>query len=319
MARFGTWAPLASNWASQPRMSQVDIISIHTAVGSLASTDAYFRRNGFGGTFSHFGIGGDGSCTQWQDTAYRAAANYNGNWHIISVECADVGAPFPAWNTNDGNAVPAFSDAQIETLARLIATIAPAHNIPIALIPDAKPGRRGIGYHRQGVPGYMVAGAEQWSTAQGKVCPGNRRIAQIPQVIARAQQIVNGDTDLDANQAAQLDYIFKAVRGGNPDAAWDVLSLIWHGLFDTYDSDAHPGNAKDNAIGHAISGHKFGKQAVDAVTSLLKAGGAPVAAAAGVAAPVDAAAVAKALAGDKTFIDAIATASADKIAARLQS
>ena len=170
-------------------MTQVDILSIHTMVGSLPVVDAMFRRNGFGGTFSHFGIGGDGSCTQWQDTAYRAAANYNGNWHIVSVECADVGPPFPAWNTNDGNAVPAFSDAQLVTLANLIRTIAPAHNIPIVLIPDAKPGRRGIGYHRQGVPGYMVPGAEQWSTAQGKVCPGNRRIAQIPQIIAQA---VNG-------------------------------------------------------------------------------------------------------------------------------
>ena len=316
MARFGTWAPLASNWASQPRMAQVDIISVHTMVGSLPVVDGMFRRNGFGGTFSHFGIGGDGSCTQWQDTAYRAAANYNGNWHIISVECADVGAPFPAWNTNDGNAVPAFSDAQIETLARLIATIAPAHNIPIVLIPDAKPGRRGIGYHRQGVPGYMVPGAEQWSTAQGKVCPGNRRIAQIPQVIARAQQIVNGDTDLDANQAAQLDYVYKAVRGGNTDPAWDVLSLLWHGLFDVYDADAHPGNAKDNAIGHSISAHKFAKQVLD---GLAKLGNTAPAAATQPAVNVDAAAVARALASDAAFVDAIATASADKIASRLQS
>jgi hypothetical protein len=196
MARFGMWKPLAGNWASQSRMTQVDILSVHTMVGSLAGTDSMWRRTGYSGNHSHFGIGGNGECTQWQDTAYRAAANYNGNWHIISVECADVGAPFPAWNTNDGAAVPAFSAPQIETLAQLIAAMCKAHNIPCALIPDSKVGRRGIGYHRLGVPGYMAPGTEQWSTAQGKVCPGNRRIAQIPQVIARAQQILNGDSDV---------------------------------------------------------------------------------------------------------------------------
>jgi hypothetical protein len=197
MARFGDWKPLAGNWASQARMTQVDILSVHTMVGSLAGTDSMWRRTGYAGNHSHFGIGGNGECTQWQDTAYRAAANYNGNWHIISVECADVGAPFPAWNTADGSAVPAFSPAQLETLAQLIAAMCRAHNIPCQIIPDSKVGRRGIGWHRLGVPGYMLPGTEQWSTAQGKVCPGNRRIAQIPGVVARAQQILNGTAEDD--------------------------------------------------------------------------------------------------------------------------
>lgn len=205
MARFGTWSPLSSNWASQPKMSQVDIISIHTMVGSLAGTDAMFRRNTYGGTFSHFGVGGHGECTQWQDTAYRAAANYLGNWHIISVEVADVGAPFAAWNLNDGSAVPAFTPEQCETLAQLIAAMCKAHDIPCVLVPDAKPGRRGIGYHRMGVPGYMVPGAEQWSTVNRKACPGNRRIAQIPAIIARAQAILAPPTLIAALEDDMYD------------------------------------------------------------------------------------------------------------------
>ena len=309
MARFGTWNPLAGNWAAQSRMTQVDILSVHTMVGSLAGTDSMWRRTGYSGNHSHFGIGGNGECTQWQDTAYRAAANYNGNWHIISVECADVGAPFPAWNTNDGSAVPAFSDAQIETLAKLIATIAPAHNIPISLIPDAKPGRRGIGYHRQGVPGYMVAGAEQWSTAQGKVCPGNRRIAQIPQVIARAQQILNGDSDLDANQAQQLDYVYTVLKGGNP--SMDVLSVLYHALLDPLNSATHHGNDSDNPLGHAVSAHKYAKQVVDTLAKT-----------AGTASPavnVDATTVASSLAGNSQFLDALADALAVKLGNRLSN
>jgi hypothetical protein len=312
MARFGTWNPLAGNWASQSRMTQVDILSIHTMVGSLAGTDSMWRRTGYSGNHSHFGIGGNGECTQWQDTTYRAAANYNGNWHIISVECADVGAPFPVWNTNDGAAVPAFSAPQIETLAQLIAAMCKAHNIPCVLIPDSKVGRRGIGYHRLGVPGYMLPGTEQWSTAQGKVCPGNRRIAQIPQVIARAQQILNGDSDLDGNQATQLDYIYKAVRGGNADAKWDVLSLLWHGLFDALNSDNHAGNADDNTVGHAVSGHKYGKQASDKadqiIAALAKLGSAPVSGGSVVAGDLS-----------DADVDRIADALAAKLAGRLQS
>jgi hypothetical protein len=298
MARFGTWAPLASNWASQPRMSQVDIISIHTMVGSLAGTDAYFRRNGFGGTFSHFGIGGNGECTQWQDTAYRAAANYLGNWHIISVECADIGAPFPAWNTADGSAVPAFSPAQMTTLANLIRTIAPAHNIPIVLIPDAKVGRRGIGYHRQGVPGYMVPGAEQWSTAQGKVCPGNRRIAQIPQII----QMANGADDMPLSDD-DLRKVYQAVWFGIagaqliPNLRRDPTGKVGEWPFTTL--GAMDGRIQNEILPAALQPIK---------DALAKAGP---------AVSVDAASVANSLAGNQQFLDSLADALAAKLGARL--
>jgi hypothetical protein len=106
-----------------------------------------------------------------------------------------MGPGFAAWNTNDGSAVPGFTPAQIEANAKIIAWANKTHGIPMELIPDAKPGRRGVGFHRQGVPGYMVAGAEKWSNATGKVCPGNRRVAQVPQVIDRARQIAGVNTE----------------------------------------------------------------------------------------------------------------------------
>lgn len=196
MARMPSakWQPLAANFASQPKMRAYDIICIHTMVGGLIGTDGYFRNGngvGYAGTESHFGTGGAGEIVQWQDTAYQAEANLNGNHHILSIENADMGFGFPKWNTNNGAEVPAFTAAQCEAISQIIAWACRTHNIPCELIPDAKPGRRGIGYHRQGVPGYMVPGAEKWSNATGKVCPGNRRVAQIPGIIARARQILN--------------------------------------------------------------------------------------------------------------------------------
>lgn len=183
MARMpgAAWKPLPGT--STAKISSYDIFCLHTMVGSLSSTDNYFRSSA-AGTNSHFGVGADGTIYQWVDTAYRSGANYNGNYHIISVETADTGAPFPAWT---GSNVPAWTPQQIAALGRIAAWVNATHGIPLTPIPDAKPGRRGVGWHRLGVPGYMAPGAEQWSTKVGKACPGDRRIAQVPQVIAAAK------------------------------------------------------------------------------------------------------------------------------------
>ena len=192
MARYGTWRPLASNFASQPRMAKYDLVILHTMVGSLSGTDAYFKRNGYGGSFSHFGVGHDGTTYQWQDTAYRSAANGAANPRSVTVETADVGTGFPQWNTNDGGAVPAWTPAQVDELVDIVVWACRTHNIPCRLVTSSKPSERGIGYHRLGVPGYAVAGGELWSSARGKVCPGNRRIAQIPGIVFRAAAILAG-------------------------------------------------------------------------------------------------------------------------------
>jgi hypothetical protein len=215
------WRPLADNWATQPRMTRFDLVIIHTAVGSFDGTYSYFRTGngaGYGGTESHFMTSGAGDIDQYQDTAHQAEANGAANARAISVENADMGPQFAPWNTNDGNAVPAFTAQQIEANARICAWAHTTHGIPLEPVPDSKPGRRGIGYHRLGVPGYAVTGGELWSSARGKVCPGPKRIAQIPQIIARARQIVGGAQtqevpDLDATQARQLDEVHRMLTG----------------------------------------------------------------------------------------------------------
>ena len=207
MARMpgAQWRPLPTSGIP---MRAYDITCFHTMVGSLAGTDNYFRTSA-AGTNSHFGVGFDGTIYQWVDTAYRSGANYDGNYHIVSVETADIGPGFPAWNTNDGSQVPAWTDEQIDACARIAAWAHDVHGIPLALIPDSKVGRRGVAYHRLGVPGYMVAGGEQWSTKFRKACPGDRRIAQIPQVIARASG--QEEDDMPYTEAQLLDIVRRAV------------------------------------------------------------------------------------------------------------
>lgn len=178
------WRPLGPQ--TQNRMRSHDIICLHTMVGYLTSTDAMFKQNGYGGAESHFGIGGkwggdvkadlDGVIYQWQDLDFTADANLDGNHRVISIETAD-NAPKSADDLDE------WTPKQCAAIIKLVAALCKKYNIPAVIIPDTKPGRRGIAFHAQGIEPRLVSGGEKWSAARGKVCPGTRRIAQITKVI----------------------------------------------------------------------------------------------------------------------------------------
>lgn len=195
-----------ANWegehGSKP-MDAYDIVCIHTIVGYAPAAAA------------HFSTTGDGRLIQSRDTRYRSAANLDGNPRIIAIENADHGPEFPKWSGSD---VPALTDAQIDRCAEVLAWAHLEHGIPLQLCPDSRPGSRGLAYHRQGIDGnfegYLFAGrrhgGEVWTEHRGKVCPGDRRIAQLPLILARAQDIIEGD-DM-ADYAQQLDKIEETQR-----------------------------------------------------------------------------------------------------------
>lgn len=197
------WDPLGVQ--TEPAMTAHDILCFHTMVGSLAGTSSMFHQNGYGGTESHLGMGESRAqgMEQWQDLMFQADANKDGGHRVVSVETADYGGVFGRWDTGNPDNVPAWTAEQLdmaveftvwfcrkETHANCPATWK-CHQVgvPCDLIPDTKPGRRGIGYHKQGCDPYRVADGESWSTSYGKVCPAYRRIGQLKTiVIPRAQQ-----------------------------------------------------------------------------------------------------------------------------------
>ncbi|MGY1763881.1 N-acetylmuramoyl-L-alanine amidase [Geodermatophilus sp. SYSU D00779] len=217
MARMpgALWKPLPR--PSTSRMARYDLVVIHTMVGSLAGTDAYFRRL-TNGVNSHFGTGGGGEIYQWVDTTVRSGANAAGNHRSVTIENADMGPGFAPWNTNDGAAVPAFTHHQVEAIARICAWAHREHGVPLVAAPNSLPGSRGIAFHRQGIDPWRVPGGEVWSSARGKVCPGNRRVAQIPQIIARARQVAGLDDNPEEDWMStpiseeNLDRIRRAVH-----------------------------------------------------------------------------------------------------------
>jgi hypothetical protein len=74
---------------------------------------------------------------------------------------------------------------------------------PLEQLPDSRAGRRGWGPHRLGIkhsagprPGWWQPGGEVWSNALGKECPGDAKVAQVPQII----QLARSGDDMPLNQ-----------------------------------------------------------------------------------------------------------------------
>jgi len=222
-----SWEPLGTQ--TESRMTAHDIVCIHTMVGSLDGTDRMFEGDGYGGTESHFGTGGAGEkVKQWQDLAFTADANLDGNPRVISIENADKGPGFKDWS---GSNVPGFTGVQLDQLVDLVAWLCSpaahadcptswkchADGIPAVLIPDSKPGRRGIGYHRQGIDGSLpdmrVPGGELWSESRGKICPGDRRVAQVrSELVPRVAAKLNAPKPVVLTRGAGIDALIRQTR-----------------------------------------------------------------------------------------------------------
>ena len=180
---------LLSNQSRQGRMKSYQGVCLHTMVGTLAGTDSMFREGGTVGTESHFGVGEHGEIYQWVDTKYTADANYLGSGHVISIETADYGGSFGRWNTA-GDSVPYWNSKQIVAIVKIIQWACRTHNIPVRMMKNSRD--RGIGYHAMGVPNNELPSRYkgtryQWSKYPGKVCPGRKRISQVPEVVRLAR------------------------------------------------------------------------------------------------------------------------------------
>lgn len=235
----GVWDPLGRQ--SEPHMDRHDIICVHTMVGSLMGTDSYFEDEGYSGVESTYGVGGssdglrDGQVRQWQDRLHTADANLEGSDRVISIETSD-----------GGNSKQPWSPKQIDALVDLIAWECDPRShrecpqgwrcrevgIPPRLIPDTRRDRRGLAYHRQGVPpsrwhrgeeGWLQPGCEKWSTVVGKVCPDDVRIRQYKEiVIPRVRGEGGGVSKQDVLDALRDPEVRKLIANAVGNEEWPL-------------------------------------------------------------------------------------------------
>lgn len=172
------------------RAAGPNVIVFHTIVGHDPAHAA------------HLSIGGYGELSQSRDTAYQSAACKNGNPRAIAVETEDLGPPFPAWNTDNGHDVPAWTDAQLDRAVDCCLFAYHAHGVPLVAAADSKVGSAGVAYHRQGIDGNFAAegyayggrvpDGEVWTDYPGKVCPGDRRIKQLLETVIPRARVLAG-------------------------------------------------------------------------------------------------------------------------------
>ncbi len=96
---IAAWRPLG-NPTEEPSIGIPRLLIWHTMVGYLRRTEELFKKNGFQGNESTFGLGGswdgpelDGALWQWQRLDRQADAQWDANVFGTSVECSDGGDP----------------------------------------------------------------------------------------------------------------------------------------------------------------------------------------------------------------------------------
>lgn len=192
----------------EPLMTGHDGVCVHTMAGSMAGTDAWFHRDGWGGTESTVGVAGSGFCKQWVPWNRQADANLDGNPRWLSIECADKGESFPPGD--QGNDGPPLTNAQINKIVDLCVLWCrkeshrncPSHwtchkeGIPARFINNSC--ERGIGVHRHGIEPWRKDGCPKWSGSGGKICPRTVRMNQVKNIIVpRVAAKLSGKGDID--------------------------------------------------------------------------------------------------------------------------
>lgn len=194
---FAEWRPLGPQTEPHIEGSKPTVLIFHTMVGYLRGTDSMFKENGYGGTESHFGVGGkydaslDGAIWQWQTLDHTADAQYSGNAYATSIETSDGGHLSEPWSPN-----------QLNALVKLAVWWCKETGNPAKLVEH--PTDRGFGYHQQ---------FQTWNLS-GHNCPGTVRVRQLKEtVIPRVQDILKGVEHVDESDVKkiwQTDGILKA-------------------------------------------------------------------------------------------------------------
>ena len=194
MARMpgATWQPKAVGGRSARRKGRC--VVYHVAVSEAQSLMPGPNADW------HFYVARDGRIYQYIDTDLQAWANGAANASAISVETQGgvVNAQGEPWSV-----------AQVKSLAAIARWANQTEGIPLRLMQNSRPEEKGLGWHRLGCDPWRVAGGELWSSARGKICPGDAKIAQMPDVL---RQALNGAQPEDDVTPADIEAIAQRTR-----------------------------------------------------------------------------------------------------------
>ena len=160
-------------------------VILHSSAAESHSLYDWFMNPGAQAS-AHFHVAKDGTVEQYIDTKYMSWASASGNPRSISIETQGC---------TSGHESEPWTDAQMKSIIALVSWIVDTHDIPKRLMESSATTQHGIGWHRLGIDGNFPTsgvlrgrsqrgGGEVWSSARGKVCPGDGRIKQMSDVLA---------------------------------------------------------------------------------------------------------------------------------------
>lgn len=164
------------------KVTAKDCAILHTTASAHAQSMYSWFSNPNANASSHFHVDNDGDVEQYLDTAYMSWANTAANPRAVTIE-------------TQGDGTGPWTKAQVVAIVKLLIWICREHNIAVRQMASSARNQTGIGWHRLGCDGNFPAlpsilagrsqrGGESWTSARGKVCPGDDRIKQIPGIIA---------------------------------------------------------------------------------------------------------------------------------------
>lgn len=200
------WYPRAVKRELPQNRSQSRIdprtIALHTAVSNGSSLFNYFNGRS-SGVESHFYIRKDGTVEQYMDTTVRADCQNDANGFAVSIESWDGYGS--VWTSERD--LPAWNLRQVDAIVDLMAWLHRTHGIPLRV--SRSWDDSGVGWHRKYI------GRPGWARSP-RACPGDRRIAQIPDMIAAAQRRVDTPSEEEQDPMAGLTRHTTATRAETP-------------------------------------------------------------------------------------------------------
>lgn len=210
--------PIPRNFGGKRRSTRA--VVLHVDAGAAKSLQGWFS-NPASGASSHFYVTYDGTVEQYVDADLIAWTQRAGNTTCVAIETQGLGA---------GRWTP----AQAAAIAALTRWLCETYGLPKTSMVTARPAARGIGMHRFGIDPYRASGTEIWGP-RGKVCPGNDRVAQFPEVVAAVAGGSGGVTPAPAPAPGLTEAQKIAQMNAGYSVAWikaiqEKLNRLGHGL-----------------------------------------------------------------------------------------
>lgn len=198
-------------------------VVLHTSASATATSLYGWFSNPSAQSSSHFHVANDGTVEQYIDTDYISWANREGNSRSVTIE-------------TQGSGYEAWTEAQLTAMVKLCAWITQVHGIPVRMMENSKATEKGIGWHRIGIDGAFPTtgllrgrnsrgGGQTWS-GPGKICPGDKRINQVPALVKRVADYRGTSSAPDPNKStapvAPTGTGYYTVKTG--DTLWSIAN-----------------------------------------------------------------------------------------------